>query len=467
MFDPEIYRQRRKALRDRIRSGLVVFLGNEYSPINYPGNAYRFRQDSNFLYYFGLDKASMVGTIDIEGGQDTLYADDPTMDDIIWMGPQPSVSELASSVGVTSTRALHEIECEIHSAIRKGRRVHFLNPYRAEHLLTLGGWLGLDPRAVKNYVSNDLVHAVIAQRAVKEPCEIAELDRIAEYGYQMHVTAMRLAQPGVREQYIAGILEGIATSFGHQTSFSTILSQNGETLHNEDHSQVLQEGRLLLVDAGVESNLHYATDNTRTIPVGGTFTPQQQHIYETVLRALEQGIALSKPRVKYIDVHREVCKTITQGLIDAGIMRGSVEDAVQNGAHALFFPHGLGHMLGLDTHDMEGLGEDNVGYDQETVRSGQFGTASLRCGRRLQEGFVITVEPGIYFIPALIEKWEKEKINTQYINFEELKHYQKFGGIRLEDNILITQEGSRILGAPARIPVTPAEVIQEVAKGRQ
>ncbi len=467
MFEASIYHARRKALRDKIRSGIIVFLGNNYSPINYPGNTYRFRQDSNFLYYFGLDKASMVGVIDIEGGQDTIYADDATIDDIIWMGPQPSIAELGSLVSVTHTRPLQEIKGELSNALRKGRRIHFLAPYRAEHLLTLSKWLGLQPQAVQRYVSEDLTRAVIEQRSVKQPCEIAELDRIARYGHLMHTTAMRLAQPGLQERYIAGVLEGIAASYGHQTSFSTILSQHGETLHNEDHSGVLQKGKLLLVDAGVESELHYATDNTRTIPVGGEFSQQQLGIYRIVLDALEQGIALSKPDVKYVDVHLEVSKTIARGLIALGIMKGDAEEAVREGAHALFFPHGLGHMMGLDTHDMEGLGEDNVGYDQETGRSDQFGTASLRCGKRLRKGFVITVEPGIYFIPALIQKWKHEMIGTRFINFDALEHYNNFGGIRLEDDILITDNGCRILGDPLRIPVKPEEVTAEVAKGQQ
>lgn len=465
MFEASVYKLRRDKLRSHFRDGLILFLGNEYSPINYPGNAYKFRQDSNFLYYFGLSMPHQAGLIDIDGGQDTLFADDVSMDDIIWMGPQPSVSDLAGEVGVSLTRPYRDMGSVLARAIEQGRRIHFLNPYRAEHLLTLGEWLGLKPGSVKQYVSMDLVRAVIAQRSVKEACEIEEMDRVSRVGYEMHVTAMRLAQPGAEERYLAGQLEGIAASFGHMTSFSTILSQNGETLHNEDHSQKLTEGRLLLVDAGAESTLHYASDHTRTIPVGGKINDLQRHIYNTVLEALNKGIKLSRPNVRYLDVHLEAARTIVTGLKSAGIMKGDVDEAVAAGAHALFFPHGLGHMLGLDTHDMEGLGEDNVGYDQETRRVDQFGTASLRCGKRLQAGYVITVEPGIYFIPALIDKWKSEKINNQYINFDVLEHYRNFGGIRLEDNILITEEGCRLIGEE-RIPVALDDVCRVVESGR-
>lgn len=464
MFDEKIYRERRDALRAKFRSGLILFLGNVTSPINYPANAYKFRQDSNFLYFFGLDMPNMAGLIDLEGGKDTLFADDYTMDDIIWMGPQPSVQELAAKVGIQATRPMRDLPIELCGATKTGRRIHFLPPYRGEQIITLSEILGIQPQMLKHYASRELTRAVIALRSEKQPCEIEEMERAAAIGYQMHVTAMRMAQPGQHERVVAGVLEGIAHSYGQQTSFSTILSQNGETLHNEDHSQILESGRLLLVDCGAESLLHYASDHTRTTPVGGQFTQQQLGVYETVLRALNLGIELSKPGVRYLDIHKEACKVLTSGLIDLGIMQGDVEEAVENGAHALFMPHGLGHMLGLDTHDMEGLGEDLVGYDQETQRVDQFGTASLRYGRKLQENFVVTVEPGIYFIPALIDKWQNERINSRFINFKELEKYRSFGGIRLEDDILITKDGCRIIGEK-RIPVEPKDVTAEVQKG--
>lgn len=464
MFSEQVYRTRREGLRSKIRSGLIVFLGNDPAPINYPSNAYRFRQDSNFLYYFGLDLPHLVGVIDIEGGKDSIFADDYTMDDIIWMGPQESISVQAEQVGVHCTRPYKEAAAEIARAIRSGRKVHFLAPYRGDQKLILSEWLGIAPRMLEQYISRELTMAVIAQRAVKEPCEIEELDRVQAIGYQMHVTAMRMAQPGQREQVIAGVMEGISVSYGHQTSFSTILSMDGQILHNEYHRGTLEKGRLLLVDAGAESNMHYASDHTRTIPVGGEFTRQQLAIYETVFAAVNKGLEMAKPGVKYLDVHRATCRVLTEGLQAVGIMKGDIDESVASGAHALFLPHGLGHMMGLDTHDMEGLGEDLVGYDQEVQRVNQFGTASLRCGRRLQEGFVVTVEPGIYFIPELIEKWKRERINSNFINHAELEKYLNFGGIRLEDDIVITADGCRLIGEN-RIPILPDEVSAEVAKG--
>lgn len=443
---------------------MILFLGNDTSPINYPSNAYRFRQDSNFLYYFGIDLPKLVGLIDIEGGKDILFADDYTMDDIIWMGPQESIASQAEKVGVRCTRPYKETAEILASAIRSGRKIHFLAPYRGEQILTLSEWLGIAPRMLKQYSSAELTNAVIEQRAVKEPCEIDELFRAQAIGYEMHVTAMKMAQPGQREQIIAGIMEGIAVGCGHQTSFSTILSMNGQILHNEYHKGTLERGRLLLVDAGAENSMHYASDNTRTTPVGGEFTQQQLAVYQTVLAAVNLGIEMAKPGVRYLDVHRATCRVLTQGLQDLGIMKGDIDESVASGAHALFLPHGLGHMMGLDTHDMEGLGEDLVGYDQEVQRVNQFGTASLRFGRRLQEGFVVTVEPGIYFIPELIEKWRSEHINSHFIDYNELEKFIGFGGIRLEDDIVITADGCKLIG-DKRIPILPNDVCDLVKMG--
>lgn len=458
MFEPLVYSNRRNELRGILRKGLILFLGNDYAPINYPNNAYKFRQDSNFLYYFGIDKANMVGVMDLEGGKDILYGDDFPIEEIIWRGEQPKMTQLAESVGVACTRPSKALHIDLTQALSTGRPIHFLPPYRAEHRLMLSELLGISPHACDNYVSRELVQAVIAQRSIKEACEIEELDRIAEVGYKMHVMAMKMAQPGNSEQEIAGMLEGIAHAYGYMTSFSTILSQNGQTLHNEDHNQKLSSGRLLLVDCGAESDLHYASDNTRTIPVGAKFSDTQLAIYNTVLAAHDLAIDLAKPGIPYQDIHLMACKELTKGLQAIGLMRGNLDDSVANGAHALFMPHGLGHMMGLDTHDMEGLNEDLVGYDQETKRSEQFGTASLRCGRKLQKGFVVTVEPGIYFIPQLIEKWKAEHINEEYINFDRLNDFLTFGGIRLEDDILITEDGCRLIGKE-QIPIKPEDVI--------
>ncbi len=468
MFEKNVYSKRRAALRERFvregEKGILLFLGNGYSPINYPGNTYKFRQDSNFLYYFGIDRFGLAGVIDLdESGSETIYGDDFSMDDIVWMGSQPRLADMAYWVGIDMVRTRKELGEMLHQALEKGCKIHFLPPYRGDQRLELCELLGIMPQAIDRYISPILIESVIAQRSVKEPCEIQELDKISAVGYQMQLHAMQHAVPGMRERLLAGELEAIAQSYGYMTSFSTILSQNGQTLHNEDHSQILEKGRLLLVDCGAESEMHYASDHTRTTPVGGEFSQQQLEIYEIVLRAHDLGIRMAKPGVAYRDVHMEACRVITEGLQALGLMKGDIDESLQRGAHALFMPHGLGHMMGLDTHDMEGLGETLVGYDSEITRSSQFGTASLRLGRRLQTGFVLTVEPGIYFIPALIDKWKSDGANDAFINFDKLESYRNFGGIRLEDDILITETGSRLIGEQ-QIPIKPEDVTQTVIK---
>ncbi len=456
MFEKQVYIDRRLKLRKKIKSGIAIIMGNTESPMNYPSNTYHFRQDSNFLYFFGLDVPNLIGIIDIEDGKDCLYGDDFDIDDIIWMGPQPKLKELGEKVGVLSTHPLKELNTTISRAIRHGRKIHIIPPYRAENILTLERLLGVNQSFIKTYTSLEFIKAIVSLRSIKEACEIEEIEKACAIGYKMHTTAMKMAKVGASEREIAGFIEGITVAHGSMPSFPIILSQNGETLHNHDHSQILQQGRMLLVDAGAESVSHYASDNTRTIPVGGKFTQQQKDIYNVVLAATNKAIEIAKPGIPYLDVHKASAKVIVEGLSALGLMKGNVDDAVANGAHALFFPHGLGHMMGLDVHDMEDLGENNVGYDDEITRSDQFGTAYLRCGRRLQSGFVLTVEPGIYFIPALIEKWKSEKINESFINYAKLADYANFGGIRLEDDILITDKGCRILGQ--RIPITVDEV---------
>ncbi|MFP4557263.1 MAG: aminopeptidase P family protein [Bacteroidales bacterium] len=464
MFDKQVYTERRMKLRKKIRSGLVLIMGNTLSPMNYPSNTYRFRQDSDFLYFFGLDLPNFAGIIDIENGKDCLYGDDFDLDSIIWMGPQPSVNELGQKVGVLCTHPMNELASTLQRAIKNGRRIHFLPQYRAENIITLDKLIGVNHRLINKYASTDLIKAIVSIRSIKEPEEIAELDKAANVGYLMHTTNMRFAKPGITEQELVGIVEGVAISHGHMPSFPIILSQNGETLHNHDHSQVLTKGRMLLTDAGAEIASHYSSDFTRTFPVSGKFTDTQKNVYNIVLNALNKAIDITKPDVTNQSIHLEAAKVITAGLKDMGIMKGDVDEAVASGAHALFMPHGLGHMMGLDVHDMEGLGEDFVGYDDEISRIDQFGTAFLRLGRRLQTGFTLTVEPGIYFVPALIEKWKEEKINASFINFDKAMEFIGFGGIRLEDDILITENGCRLLG-DKRIPVTVDEVEAIVGKG--
>ena len=457
MFETSVYKNRRARLKEKVKSGLVLILGNGEAPANYTDNTYKFRQDSSFLYFFGLNQPGFAGVIDIDSGDEYIFGNDVDMDDIIWMGPQPSVKDMAARVGVSKTAPFARLADCMKTAISQGRRIHFLPPYRFRNMLLLEELLGIRPALVKNYASLELIKAVVDLRSVKEPCEIEEITKACNIGYEIHTAAMRNCKPGVKEQYIAGLIEGIAASYGSMVSFPVILSQNGETLHNHDHSQILQEGRMMLTDAGAEEVSHYCSDFTRTVPVGGKFLTRQKEVYNIVLAANNKAIEIAKPGVTYQYVHLEVCKVLAQGLKDLGLMKGDVNEAVAAGAHALFMPHGLGHMMGLDVHDMEDLGQIYVGYDDETRPIDQFGTSSLRMGRRLQEGFVITDEPGCYFIPALIDQWRAQGMHKEFLNYDKIETFKDFGGIRLEDDILIIPGGSRFLG-DKRTPITVEEV---------
>ena len=461
MFNAD-YKKRRQALQTKLQGGIIIFPGNNEAPCNYPDNAYKFRQDSSFLYFFGINRPGMTGVIDLDSSEEYLFGDDVTMDDIIWMGPQPSVKELAAQVGVKQSFPFAKLKEMVGKAMSQRRKIHFLPPYRYDNMMLLEELTGIRASLVKEHSSLELIKAVVALRSVKEPGEIVEIDKACNIGYEMHTAAMRLCKPGVSERYIAGVLDGIAASYGNMVSFPTILSQNGQTLHNHDHSQILQAGRLMLTDAGAESVTNYCSDHTRTIPVGGKFTSRQRDVYSIVLACHDRALELARPGVTYKSVHIEACKVLAQGLKDLGLMKGDVDDAVEAGAHAMFMPHGLGHMMGIDVHDMEDLGQCYVGYDDEVRPSDQFGLASLRMGRRLQEGFVITDEPGCYFIPDLIDKWRAEKMHTDFLNFDAIDKYKDFGGIRLEDDILITPDGSRFTGEK-HIPITIEEV-EEIMK---
>ena len=461
MFETEIYIHRRKKLKNKLYNGIALLLGNMDSPMNYPGNTFHFRQDSSFLYFFGLDFPGLAGVIDFDNGDEFIFGNDVDLDDIIWMGPQVTIQENAAKAGVAKTASLAKLNDYLSHVMKQGRKVHFLPPYRGENKIWLEKLLGISALRIGEFASVELIKAIVDLRSVKGPEEIEEIKKACATGYEMHVTAMKMAKPGVWEQQIAGTIEGIAASGGGMISFPIILSQNGETLHNHDHSQILKEGRLMLTDAGAESLLHYASDFTRTVPVGGKFTQKQREIYEIVLAANNKATELTQPGITYKSVHLAACEVIASGLKDLGLMKGDVNEAVENGAHSLFFPHGLGHMMGLDVHDMEDLGQIYVGFDEETRPSSQFGLAALRLGRRLQTGFVVTNEPGIYFIPALIDQWIKDKTNTDFINFDKVNQYRDFGGIRLEDDILVTEKGSEIIGK--RVPVEPEDVEKIVA----
>ena len=456
MFKKEVYIERRNRLKSKMSGGIAFIPGQSESPMNAPANTFHFRQNSSFLYFFGLDFPDIAGVVDLDSGESIVFGDDVTMGDIIWMGPQPSMKERCAEVGVTDSRPYKALYDYMKNAIDTGRKIHFLPQYRADNLILMEALTGIRAAEVNRYQSVELIKAVVALRSIKDEFEIEELKKAAETGYNMHVTAMKMAMPGVWEQKIAGTIEGIAVAGGGMLSFPVILSQNGQTLHNHDHSQTLTEGRLMLTDAGAETEMHYASDFTRTVPVGGKFTDRQRDIYNIVLAANNKATSLAKPGIPYFDVHVEAAKVLAGGLKDLGIMKGDPEEAARTGAYALFQPHGLGHMMGLDVHDMEDIGENYVGYDKEITRSEIFGLAGLRLGRKLQPGFVLTNEPGCYFIPELIEKWESEKKFTDFINYNKVKEYLDFGGIRLEDDLLITDSGAELIGE--RIPITVEEV---------
>jgi len=456
MFNSKVYIERRKKIKEELDNGLILILGNQESPMNYLANPYHFRQDSSFLYFFGLDSPDLIGVIDIDEGKDYIFGNDVDIDDIIWMGPQPSMSERSIAVGVKNTNPLKTADEFFSKAISAGRKIHFLPPYRTNNLIKIESLLGIPHSEVRDNISVELIKAVVKQRSVKDQFEIKNIEFMVDVAYKMHTTAMKMAKPGIYEREIAGVIEGISLSHGGMVSFPVILSIDGQTLHNHYHGNKLIEGKMMVTDAGSESEDHYASDITRTVPVGGRFNKRQREIYEIVLKANQESITSIKPGVSYKSIHLSAAKIIAEGLKDLGLMHGNMEEAVKNGAHAMFFPHGLGHMMGLDVHDMEDLGENYVGYDDEIKRSTQFGLAFLRLGKKLQENFVLTVEPGIYFIPALIDKWKNENKFTEFINYSKAESYKDFGGIRIEDDVLVTSDGYRILGKP--IPKTVQDI---------
>ncbi|MCX6326492.1 MAG: aminopeptidase P family protein [Bacteroidia bacterium] len=456
MFKCELYIKRREELRKKMKTGLALFIGNTEAPLNYPANTYHFRQDSDFLYFFGLDLPGFAGVMDFDSGEDRIFGNDTDIDDIIWMGPQPTVKDLSLKCGVTDTAPLTKLEVTIKDALSKKRKIHFLPPYRGETKMILGSLLKENSCQTKTLASVDLSKAVISMRSIKEKVEIDEIEKALDIAYEMHVTAMKMCKPGVKEQDIFGTIEGIALAKGGGTSFPIILSVSGQTLHNHAHGNILKKGRMMVTDAGAETNLHYASDITRTTPVGGKFSQQQKDIYEIVLKANTDAIKATRPGLSNRDLHLMACKIIASELKALGLMKGDVDEAVVAGAHALFMPHGLGHMMGLDVHDMEALGENFIGYNDEVKRSDQFGLAFLRFALPYKPGHVFTVEPGCYFIPELIEKWKAEGKFKDFINYSKLKAYMSIGGIRIEDDILITEKGHKVLGKP--IPKTVKEV---------
>ena len=462
MFEASVYTSRRNRLKSQLGSGIALFPGNVDSAFNYPANPFHFRQDSNFLYFFGLDHPGMAGLIDADSGEEWIFANDVDIDDIIWMGTQPSISDQAAKVGVGKTAPYAKLADYLKEALANGRKIHYLPPYRGETIIELSNLLNISPAKVKPGASQRLIMAVVDQRSIKDEGEIAEIEKAVDVAYLMHTTAMKMAMPGVSEQEIAGTIEGIALAHGGPVSFPIILSMDGQTLHNHNHGNKLKLGRMMVTDAGAETGMHYASDITRTVPVGGKFNERQRGIYQLVVDANIKSTEIMKPGLAFREAHFLAAEVVASGLKDLGLMKGDVKDAVAQGAHALFFPHGLGHMMGMDVHDMEGLGENFVGYDDEIKRSDQFGLAFLRMGRRLEAGHVMTVEPGCYFIPALIDQWKAEGKHKNFINYDKVETYKDFGGIRLEDDILVTADSHRLLGRP--IPKTVEEIEETMKK---
>lgn len=457
MFSKDKYINRRRHLVEQLSSGIVLLPGNKRVPMNYAGNPYPFRQDSHFLYYFGIDLPDLIGIIDVDSGESYLFGDELSIDDLIWIGEYPSLPLLAEKCGVSKVFPKVRLESYLATALQLKRQIHYLPPYRCDRLLQLSEWLSIAPHEVKEQVSSDLISAVVSQRSFKDADEINEIElTINQITSEMFLTALRMCEANRREQEIAAAIEYVAKTQGSQLAFPSICSVNGHYLHNESYANTLREGQLLLVDAGCESRMHYATDLTRVFPVAPTFSTQQAEIYQLVLNMQRSAIEMMRPGITYLSVHKQACRVMVEGLKALGLMLGNTDEIVEQGAHALFFPHGLGHLMGLDVHDMEDLGEQNTGYDNEVQRSQIFGTRFLRYGKMLKEGLVLTVEPGIYFIPLLIEQWKKEEKFKQYIHYERLESYLQLGGIRIEDDVLITTQGCRVLGNP--IPKTIAEI---------
>lgn len=460
MFAANTYQQRRKELMQQFEAGYLLFLGNEEVGMNYTSNTYPFRQDSSFLYYFGIDQAGLVGAIDVEKQEVWLCGKEATMEDVVWTGEQMSLSELAAQSGVEKVCSPSELAQKLKKAVQQKTTIHYLPPYRLRNSQKLSEWLDVSLAEVKQGTSKALIRAVIAQRSIKSEEEIAEMEAAVAVSKVIHHRLMQHARPGIREAQLMSIAEGLPLATEGRLAYPPIVTVRGEVLHNHHYHHELKEGQLVLADVGAAVKSHYASDITRTFPVAKQFTQQQKEIYQLVLDAENFGIKACQPKRTYQAIHLSTAAFLAEGLKSLGLMKGDVKEAVQVGAHALFFVHGLGHLIGLDVHDMEDLGEDEVGYGTEVQRSSLFGTAYLRLGRHLRNGFTLTVEPGIYFIPPLIEQWRAEGKHKDFINYSAVEKYLDFGGIRIEDNVLITATGSRVLGPPIAKTVEEVEALR-------
>jgi Xaa-Pro aminopeptidase len=445
MFDISIYLKRRSNLKSRLDSGLILLMGNDESPINYKDNTYWFRQDSTFLYYFGLNNPGLIGILDVDEGKDYIFGNNPTIEDTIWMGHQETLDDLARKTGVENTGNIPDIDKFLKQAIAKDRTIHFLPPYRAENKIKLFNWMNINPIKIRDFASVELIKAVVEQREIKSDEELKEIEKAVDITVDMHVTAMQNVSPGLLESDIVSEVERIARRSGGNTSFPTIGTKHGEILHNHYHGNQLMEGDMFLLDCGAETAMGYAGDLSSTMPVSASFTERQRDIYNITLSSHNASIEMLKPGILFKEIYYQACRVIVDGLKDLGLMKGETDEAVQLGAHALFFPCGLGHQMGLDIHDMEDLGEEYVGYDGKP-KSKQFGLKSLRLAKPLVSGMVLTIEPGIYFIPSLINMWKSEQRFNEFINYEKLEKYRDFGGIRNEENFVITADGYKLIG---------------------
>ncbi|MGZ3872984.1 MAG: aminopeptidase P family protein [Mucilaginibacter sp.] len=448
LFEQQVYTGRRQVLKQHISNdGLILLMGNDDSSMNYKDNTYLFRQDSSFLYYFGLDTHGLAAIIDTDTGEEVIFGNELTIDDIVWTGTLPTVSEMAALVGVSLTKPYDQVIHYIHKALSAGRPVHILPPYRPENKIKLAAWLNSSLEDIARYVSVKLVKAVVAQRVIKTPLEVAELEKAVDISIDMQLAVIRHARPGIKEYELVAKAHETAIAANARLGYPAIITTHGQTLHTHYYGNTLQEGRMVLSDIGAENAMHYGGDLTRTFPVGKTFTTRQKELYEVVLASMDHAISLLKPGTRYKDIHLAACQKLVEGLVQAGLMKGDPAEAVAAGAHTMFFQCGLGHMLGMDTHDMEDLGEQYVGYTDNLKKETElFGLKSLRLGRELEAGFVLTVEPGIYIIPELIDRWQAEWKYEDFINYDILNTYRDFGGIRIEDNFLITETGSQLLG---------------------
>ena len=463
MFSAKTYTERRAVLAKQVKKGIILLMGNNDVGMNYTGNTYAFRQDSNFLYYFGMDMPGLSAIIDCEAGKTTVYGTDWTLEDIIWVGKQTALADYAAKAGVSDVKEAKALAIDVKLARKSGRYLHYLPPYRHDNILTVSKLAGFQISRLRQKASESLIKTVVSQRSHKTAEELAEMEKAVNTSGAMHVAAMQYARPGMHESDVAGLVRSKAIADGGDISYGIICTVDGHVLHNHHYHNELKEGQMMLLDAGAATSMHYAGDITRTWAVGKKFTDQQRDIYEVVLAAEVNAIKLVKPGVPYRDVHLAAALIIAEGLKDLGLMSGNMEDAVMQSAHALFFPHGLGHMIGLDVHDMEDLGENYVGYSDKVERSTDFGTAYLRLGRHLEEGFVLTVEPGIYFIPELMDKWRSEKKFKNYINYDNVEAYRNFTGIRIEDNVFVTDKGHRVLGNLIPKTVSDIEALRAAA----